>query len=151
MTVIGFFVLFCIVTALTRKDMAYMATIASLLGLAAYYQEDWYLEHTLVVFAGVNCGLAVIAALHRADSHNPLPAVVCLISTLAVFNNLAQVIEYTQMTVKISEYLTWALLLSLVFIPGRTGIVNDILRCIGSARDSWIRVYRHIRNSGGDS
>lgn len=143
-------VLFSLVAVITRKDLAFYSALVSILGAAAYSQDDWVVEHTLVVFAGLNTSLCLFGSYHYAAYRHKLAAVVAILSCIATLNNLAQVIQFTLVSVYISEALGWLLLASLVCLPGRKGWIRDAAMDIEHHINNRIRDVFHGIDGGSD-
>lgn len=143
-------VLFSLVAIVTRKDLAMYVAIVSVLSYMVGIQSDWYREHTLIVYAALNTSLAVFASYHFAAYRHKLAAVTTILSFLAVINNLIQVVEFTQFSVKVSTGLGWMLLACLVTMNGRRGWIQDAMDSVSYNRDR-VHSDSYNRNDDGDS
>ena len=117
---------FFVVAVGTRKDIAAYAFMAALVSSIAVDADSLAAEHVLVIIAASNCGLAVFSSYHYLAYKNKLALVSSVLSSIAVINNLYQVLSYSQIGIVLSEVLAWTMLIALLAFPGRQGWMFDV-------------------------
>ena len=129
---------FFVVAVGTRKDIAAYAFMAALVSSIAVDAQALAAEQVLVIIAASNCGLAVFSSYHYLAYKNKLALVGSVLSSIAVINNLCQVLFYSNAGIVISEVVAWAMLISLIVMPGRKGWIYDVFHVNRRRGDSGV-------------
>ena len=140
---------FFVVAIGTRKDVAAYAFMAALVSSIAVDAQSLAAEYVLVIIAASNCGLAVFSSYHFLAYKNKLALVASVLSSIAVINNMCQVLFYSHAGIVISEVVAWAMLIALVVLPGRQGWLFDVFPIDRRhSSDGVLRDSSHSRREG---
>tara|TARA_R110000751_G_scaffold81975_1_gene165117 strand:- start:123 stop:599 length:477 start_codon:yes stop_codon:yes gene_type:complete len=145
-----FAICFGIAAVTTRKDLAWYCFGASILSLVTHYSGLVY-ESKIISYSFITLMVALGSAAHYKLAKFPLSLAVCVICCLTLLNHASQVIGWTDASLWISYGLGVSMLLSLIFMKGSKGILNDLANDINSSIDYWILNNRNNSNGKGRS
>lgn len=142
-----FFIASALVSMFTRKDLAFWCSCGFLLSYLVS-EQSWVYETTVLAYSSITVGVAFISAVHFKKGKYPLSLVICMICSLMLCNHLVQMIEFSMFTYWVSVALGIAMLLALIFIPGRKEWLNDMADDIGMFGNHGISNNGHHHDGG---
>ena len=145
-----FAICFGIVAITTRKDLAWYCFGASILSLAVHHSA-WVYESKIIAYSFTTLMVAVGSAAHYKLAKFPLSLAICVICCLTLINQMSQVIGWTDASLWVSYALGLSMLLSLIFMKGSKGILDDLASDINSFAAYWIHNNRDSNNGKGGS
>ena len=137
-----FVIAFGLIALIGKKDLAWYCFAASILSLFVHDSAMVY-ESKIVAYAFITFIVAMGSAWHYKIAKYPLSLAICFICCLTLINQAAQIISWTTESFFISNSLGIAMLISLIFMDGRKGLINDM------ADDFGIHSNHGVHSHGG--